>query len=67
GVTMLLPEVHHPTTHGGIVATDGLDVAKLRVKLKVESLNSAMLRKFHRKRAQPTNPQKKMLKPSRCE
>ena len=31
-VTMLLPEVHHPATHGGIVATDGLDVAKLRVE-----------------------------------
>ena len=32
GVAMLLPEVHHPATHGGIVATDGLDVAKLRVE-----------------------------------
>ena len=32
GVTMLLPEVHHPATHGGIVATDGLDVAKLSVE-----------------------------------
>ena len=29
---MLLPEVHHPATYSGIVATDSLNVAKLRVE-----------------------------------